>query len=130
MLLWYSQPTIRTASMRKINSGELFRLQKSQEDTMFDICQIGTPSETVDSYGDVKTTYSYGSNVYCGFSIQNAYEKIDGEYVSVGTKTIVRLPITVTISNKSRIKHNDIEYDVVGISGKYSLVVNCEKVSV
>src|SRR5574338_1561409 len=115
--------------MRPLNTTEKNRLIANQTETMFDEVQIGVYGETVDGYGDVIKTWTYGANVDAGVTILNGYERVNGVMTYTGVIARIRLPIDTVISSKDKIKFGGVAYGVKSVSGKYSLVVDCEGVS-
>jgi SPP1 family predicted phage head-tail adaptor len=116
--------------MRPMNATEILRLQVAQIESMNDLCKIGSYSESVDSYGENKKVWTYGANVKCGANKLSGWQTINGVMTWTGIILRVRLPYNTTVGAKDRIRFGGVDYSIKAITGKFSVVVDCESIRV
>lgn len=119
--------------MNTVSTTELSRMRTHQTETLLDACKIGTLSENTSStYKSI--SYTYGSEVPCGFNDRSRREARDGSNARI-VDAELRLPATATVTASSRVKITkrygvavspELEYAVVGPPhvGPSGIVVN------
>lgn len=90
--------------MNKFTSDELSRLQSTQTEAMQDTAAIGVYSMTRDAYGAEIASYTYGSDLFCGYDPTGGLETRRATMTPLKVSATVRLPIGTTISRRDRIK--------------------------
>lgn len=97
-------------------------MQAAAERTMLDTCQILEPAETPDVLGLPQRTYSVAATSACGLD-QTASREVTGETGLTVTDGALRLPLSVAVSNRARIRvthrygealPTPLEYEVLG----------------
>ena len=86
------------------SSAELTGLRTAHTDHYNDTCQIGTLSESQDTFGYPAPTYSYGSAIECGFDPTGGREREANDKTVLRSDAQLRLPIGTTVSQKDRVK--------------------------
>jgi len=87
-----------------LNDRLLGYVRKVANAQFVDICQIGTTTTTVDSYGQPVETISYGSNQICSFVMKPGSERNTPDAVVLTYDASVRLPLSVAPASINYIK--------------------------
>lgn len=100
-----------------LTARELARLQDDIEDTLPDLCNMGTFTNTSDGQGgftQTKGTTAY--DVPCRLDMQSAREALIAGAVQPYARYIMTLPHDKTITNNYWIEHNTKTYNVIGVA--------------
>lgn len=123
--------------MNTVSTAELSRLRAQAQETMLDSCKLGTATQ--DTGGPYATeTYSYSSEIACGFNAKGRRETQDGAQTII-TDAELRLPHGTNVINLKRVKITkrlgtalspEEEYAVIGSprAGVSGLLVNLQRV--
>lgn len=83
---------------------ELAEMQVAQVAHYNDTCQVGTYSETQDSFGYPSPGWTYGAVIECGFNPKGGWERASADKTVLKSDASVRLPIGTVIGPKDMVK--------------------------
>jgi head-tail adaptor len=90
--------------MSLVDAQTLVQMRADEALSLHDKCIVQTCTETQDGYGQPVASYADGSEIACGFKATGGREVTRADGTILITDAAVRLPLSVTVSVKDRIK--------------------------
>jgi len=101
---------------------ELSEMRSAQTDHMMDTCVIQSATETVDGFGEYVRTYADGSAIDCGLDMRSGSERDGADNIILEWDATLRLAITVSVTEKDRIKVTKRFGETLGSALVYEVV--------
>jgi hypothetical protein len=106
--------------MRPLSSTELERMRDTAESSFMDSCKLGTPSGSGFNSDPGSTSYSWGSEIACGFDANPAGEAEGGSQAPV-VDAMLRLPIGTTVTEEYRVRITKRHGEALGTPEEYTI---------
>ena len=91
--------------MNSLSAAELARMRSTQISSLMDTCVVQRYSASANSYNELIPTWTDdASSTACGLDMRSGSERYGNKQVSVVYDASLRLPITVSVDVKDRIK--------------------------
>ena len=104
------------------SSVDLTNMRAAQDLHMMDTCNLGTCTQTEDSYNQLVETFAYGADVACGLDMRPGSERHGVDKTVLVYDATIRLPLASSPNAKDRVKVTkrfgedspDLVFNIVG----------------
>ena len=103
-------------------AADLLNMRATQDNHMMDVCNLGTATQTADSYNQQVETLAYGADVVCGLDMRPGSERHGVDKTLVMYDATLRLPIASAPDPIDRVKVTDRFGEALAVDLVYSIV--------
>ena len=104
------------------NTADLTNMRSTQDAHMMDVCNLGTCTQTPDTYNQLVETFAYGADLVCGLDMRPGSERHTADKTVINYDATVRLPIASSPSTKDRVKVTKRFGEALGVALVYNIV--------
>jgi len=103
-------------------AADLTNMRSTQVSHMMDLCNLGTCTQTADSFQQLVETFAYGADVVCGLDMRPGSERHTADKTVINYDATVRLPIASVPTPKDRVKVTKRFGEALGVDLVYNIV--------
>lgn len=103
-------------------AADLTNMRSCQDGHMMDVCNLGTCTQTPDTYNQLVETFAYGADLVCGLDMRPGSERHTADKTVINYDATVRLPIASSPSTKDRVKVTKRFGEALGVALVYNIV--------
>ena len=103
-------------------AADLTNMRSTQDAHCMDTCNLGTCTQTADSFQQLVETFAYGADVVCGLDMRPGSERHTADKTVINYDATVRLPIASSPSTKDRVKVTKRFGEALGVALVYNIV--------
>jgi len=103
-------------------AADLANMRNCQDDHMMDTCNLGTATQTADTYNQMVETFAYGADLVCGLDMRPGSERHGTDKTIVNYDATIRLPIASVPDPIDRVKVTKRYGEALGAALVYNIV--------